>query len=136
MAARTWQPVQERGARATAVGVVLLAARGRVRTDEHQPPVVDQRLVLWLTSGWAVLPSVTTDHVQRLEALKLLGAAAPRVRPPSSSRTFRKQIVDGIQVRLISVSSVSPRDKFEIGGKMAAISRLYRCYLATIIGID
>ena len=99
VAARTWQPVQERGARATAVGVVLLAARGRVGTDEHQSPVVDQRLVLRLTSRWTVLPSVTADHVQRLKTLKLLGAAAPRVRPSSSSRTFRKRVVDEIQIR-------------------------------------
>lgn len=72
------QTVQKRGTRATAVSVVLFPSRGRIRADEHQPPVVDQRLLL-LTSRRAVLPSVPTNHVQRLETLQFLGTTGPRV---------------------------------------------------------
>lgn len=81
------QTVQKRGTRATAVSVVLFPSRGRIRADEHQPPVVDQRLLL-LTSGRTVLPSVPANHVQRLETLQFLGTTGPRVWSASSSGTF------------------------------------------------
>lgn len=82
------QTVEKRGTRATAVSVVLFPSRGRVRADEHQPPVVDQRLLLLTASRGTVLPSVPANHVQRLETLQLLGTTGPRVRSASSSGTF------------------------------------------------
>lgn len=87
------QPVQVGRARATAIGVVLLATRRRVRADEYQPPVVHYGR--WLVLTWATcrgirtaLPTASTpasDQVQRLQALQILAAAArPRVRSSAS----------------------------------------------------
>lgn len=97
VAAVARQSVQVGRTRATAVGVVLLAARRRVGADEDQPSVVDhgRRLILTLAAGRrgirAALSATTTttpasDQIQCLQALQVLtSAAGPRVRSTTSS---------------------------------------------------
>lgn len=89
VAAVAGQSVQVGRARATAVGVVLLAAGRRIRADEHQPPVVHRRwLFLALAAAGRIgttLPAAS-DQVQRLQALQVLrSATGPRVRSAAPS---------------------------------------------------